>query len=88
VAGRFRIEVRPAARRDLAALPPEVRPRVDAKILELGDDPYPPSVKRLTGSSGTILRVRAGDYRILYKVDALAETVLVLAVGHRRDVYR
>ena len=33
-------------------------------------------------------RVRVGDYRVLYQVDALAQTVLILAVGHRRDVYR
>jgi mRNA interferase RelE/StbE len=35
-----------------------------------------------------ILRVRVGDYRILYQVDSLAQVVLILAVGHRRDVYR
>lgn len=88
MAGPFRIEVAPAARRDLKALPPDVLPRIDACILELRAEPYPAGVKRLVGEQGTILRVRTGDYRILYTVDAGAGIILIVAVGHRRDVYR
>jgi mRNA interferase RelE/StbE len=87
VAGHYRIELTPAARRDLGALPREVLPRVDARILDLSADPHSPRAKRLVGEEG-ILRVRVGDYRILYQVDDAAKVVTVVRVRHRRDVYR
>jgi mRNA interferase RelE/StbE len=33
-------------------------------------------------------RIRVGDYRVLYEIDDPARTVLVVHIGHRRDVYR
>lgn len=82
----YRIEFAPKARKALDALDGTVRKRVDAAIVKLGLDPFPSGAKALQGVGG--YRVRVGDYRILYKVELGRLLVLVVDVGHRREVYR
>jgi mRNA interferase RelE/StbE len=53
----------------------------------LADDPRPPGVRALTGHR-PYLRVRSGDYRVIYVVDDEIRQVRVVVIGHRRDVYR
>ena len=53
----------------------------------LAEDPRPPGVRSLAGYRPW-LRVRAGDYRVIYVVDDAARVVTVAVVGHRREVYR
>lgn len=83
----FRLEILPSAERELARLDPEVRRRIDRRILALAEDPRPPGVKALSGSSGG-LRVRVGDWRIVYRVEDERLIVLIVRVGNRREVYR
>jgi mRNA interferase RelE/StbE len=61
--------------------------KIDASILALKDDPRPRGCKQLAGYPG-IFRVRCGDYRIIYRVEEGKLLVLVVYVGHRRDVYK
>jgi mRNA interferase RelE/StbE len=61
--------------------------RVNAAILALADDPYPPGSRKLHGEED-LYRVRIGDYRILYRVENERLVVLVVNIGHRRDIYR
>ncbi len=62
--------------------------RAVAKAIDgLTSDPRPPGVRALTGHR-PYLRLRTGDYRVIYAVDDQARLVTVAAVGHRRDVYR
>jgi mRNA interferase RelE/StbE len=75
------------ARRAIARLPKSVRSRVDLAILALGDDPRPPGCSKLAGTSKG-WRIRVGDWRILYTIEDNRLTVLVVDVGHRREVYR
>jgi mRNA interferase RelE/StbE len=60
---------------------------VDAKILALGQNPRPQGAKKLRDRDN-LLRVRVGDYRILYRVEDDRLVVLVVRIGHRREVYR
>ena len=83
----YRIELRPAARRSLAALPREAQARIASAIDSLATEPRPPGVTKLRGPEG-FYRVRVGDYRIVYAIDDDALFVLVVRVGHRREVYR
>ena len=83
----YRIYLKPAARRDLHALPRETLKRVDAKILSLADQPRPMGAEKLAGENSA-LRVRVGDYRILYIVDDARAEILVTRIRHRREVYR
>lgn len=82
---RYRIELRPAAARALRKLDPPVARRVQAAIALLAEDPRPPAARRLRGRPAW--RVRVGDYRIIYTVDEDVLLVVVVALGHRRDVY-
>mgnify|MGYP001146854820 CR=1 FL=1 len=52
----------------------------------LAEDPRPPAARKLQGRDG--YRVRVGDYRILYTIDDGVLLVVIVTVGHRRDVYR
>lgn len=83
----YRIEVAPAAARQLRKLDHPARRRVQAAVELLASDPRPPGAKKIVGGEGE-WRVRTGDYRIVYEVRDQVLLVLVLAVGHRRDVYR
>ena len=81
----YRIEILPAAERQMRNLDPPVRRRVDTAIEALRDDPRPHGCKRLSGRQE--YRIRVGDYRILYEIADVVLRVLVVRVGHRRDVY-
>ncbi|MGH8862480.1 MAG: type II toxin-antitoxin system RelE family toxin [Jatrophihabitantaceae bacterium] len=79
------MELRPAAVRALRKLDPRIRRRVQGAIALLAQDPRPPGARGLQGRPG--LRVRVGDYRIIYTVDDDVLLVVVVRSGHRRDVY-
>lgn len=83
----YRIEVAPTAARQLRKLDPQARRRVQAAVELLADEPRPPGAKKLVGGDGE-WRVRTGDYRIVYEIHDDVLTVLVLAIGHRREIYR
>jgi mRNA interferase RelE/StbE len=74
------------AQKELAQLSPEAYGRVREAIRALAQDPRPQGCRKLTAREGC--RVRVGDYRLVYEIDDKQRTVLVLHVGHRRDVYR
>lgn len=83
----YRIEVSPAALRTLRKLDRHALVRVQAAIELLADNPRPPGARKLVGGDRE-WRVRTGDYRIVYEIHDRVLRVLVLSVGHRRDVYR
>jgi mRNA interferase RelE/StbE len=82
----YQIEVLPAALRSMKRLDKSVLARIDAAILHLANDPRPPMVKKLVNQPGW--RIRVGDYRIIYQIYDDRLVVLVVDVGHRRDIYR
>ena len=81
----YQVELRPAAVRALRQIDHQDRDRIRGAIALLGEDPRPPSAKALQGRSG--LRVRIGDYRIIYTVDDDILVVAVIMLGHRSNVY-
>lgn len=83
----YRVEVAPAAVRQLRKLNPDARRRVQAAVELLADQPRPNAAKRLVGGDGE-WRVRTGDYRIIYEIRDDVLLVLVVAVGHRCDIYQ
>ncbi|MBC7442743.1 MAG: type II toxin-antitoxin system RelE/ParE family toxin [Ramlibacter sp.] len=82
---KYRIEVRPAAVKVLRRIDPQDRGRIHGAIALLGEDPRPPGARALQGRDG--YRVRVGDYRIIYTIRNDILVVVVVTVGHRRDVY-
>ncbi|HUZ24350.1 MAG TPA: type II toxin-antitoxin system RelE/ParE family toxin [Streptosporangiaceae bacterium] len=86
-ASRYALAFRPAALRSLRKLDRQVAERIKAATEALRDDPRPAGAKMLTGSHG-LLRIRVGDYRVLYTVDDEQRVVRVADAGHRSDIYR
>lgn len=82
----YRIEIRPAAIRALKRIDHQDRDRIRGAIALLGQDPRPPGAKALQGRDG--LRVRVGNYRIIYTIQDDVLLVVVVTLGHRRDVYK
>ena len=82
-----RITLAPSAARQLRKLDPQARRRIQAAVELLATEPRPPAATPLAGGAGE-WRVRTGDYRIIYENDDDQLLLLVIRVGHRRDVYR
>jgi mRNA interferase RelE/StbE len=83
----FSISFKPSVQKDLRPLPKSVVARVMGQIEGLKTDPLPRKSNKLSGSE-RLYRIRVGDYRIVYEVDAKAKQVVIHFVRHRRDVYR
>jgi len=82
----YAVEFLRSAARVLSKLDPRVRRRIARRIDRLMEDPRGDAVK-LRGADD-VWRARAGDYRILYQVEDDRLLILVIRIGHRRDVYR
>lgn len=82
----YTVELKPAARRDLKALPPDTQRRIRPKIDALAFDPRPPGVKKLAGQEN-LWRVRVGDYRVIYQIHDKILLVLVVRIRHRSGAY-
>jgi mRNA interferase RelE/StbE len=74
------------AQKELSRLPAPAGNRVAAAIRKLADTARPRGSRKLTGREG--LRIRAGDYRVIYEIDDDNHLVTILHIGHRRDAYR
>ena len=83
---RYELRFRPAALRQLRKLDTQVARRIKGATEALRVEPRPPGVKALTGQHGW-LRIRVGDYRIVYEVRDSELVVLVVRIGHRSEVY-
>lgn len=83
----YRIELKPAAERDLKNIPRNDLNRIARKISSLGEDPRPPGVRKLRHVED-LWRIKVGDYRILYQIHEKASLILIARIRHRREVYR
>jgi mRNA interferase RelE/StbE len=84
---RYTVIVNRSARKAIESMPREVQRRIVNRLDELEENPRPPDMKVLKGGDGEV-RIRVGDYRILYMIEDCVLTVVVIKVGNRRDVYR
>lgn len=83
----YQLRIKRSAEHDLKQLPEPLFERINEQILALREEPRPSGVLKLKGKSDG-WRIRVGDYRIIYQIDDPAQTVLIVRVRHRRDVYR
>lgn len=80
---RYRVDLAPAAQRQLRRLPPGVAAALRAPILSLALDPRPPGVGKLAGSD--FWRLRIGELRVVYLIDDSSRVVVVLRVARRSE---
>ncbi len=85
-APRYSLRIKRSAEKDMDRLPVAIFDRVAETILQLESEPRPHGSRKLRGTEE--YRVRVGSYRILYTIDDDTRTIEIIAVGHRRDIYR
>ncbi len=82
----YTVEFLKTADEELARLPKETQRRIVANIEGLKDDPRPAGVKQLK-SPEKFLRLRIGDYRVIYLIEGKNLLILIVKVGARREIY-
>lgn len=82
----YELSFRRSVARDLRPLPRRDVKRILQCIQRLAHEPRPPGCEKLSAQER--YRIRQGVYRIVYEIDDRRLTVLIVKVGHRRDVYR
>ena len=83
---RYRVILPKSVQKELDRLPDDVAQRILARLRALESNPRPTDVKKLKGRPAW--RVRVGDYRIIYEIHDRELMVIVVTIGHRREVYR
>jgi len=83
----YRVKFSKRAEKQFKKLPSQVQQRLRLQIDALSENPHPTGVKKLEGEDNQY-RIRAGNYRIVYAVQEAVLLVILLRIGHRREVYR
>lgn len=84
---KYKVSIKSSAVKEIEAIPQKKeRQRIIRRIGQLADNPRPPGSTRLSGHDK--YRIRQGVYRIIYGIEDNEITVVVVKVGHRKDVYR
>ncbi len=83
---RYRVILPKSVQKEVDRLPDDVVRRILARLAQLETDPRPADVKKLKGRDA--YRIRVGDYRVIYEIHDRQLEVLVITIGHRREIYR
>jgi mRNA interferase RelE/StbE len=82
----YSVSILRSAQKSLGSLSPAIQDRLITAIRRLSSNPRPPGVTKLSGRDAW--RIRVADYRVIYEIVDSQLTVLVVDVGHRREIYR
>ncbi len=74
------------AQKELDKIDDKTALRISQKIFQLENYPYGLDSQKLAGGKG--YRIRLGDYRVVYTIDKVTQTITIIKIGHRREVYR
>ena len=83
----FSIEFRPTVLKSLKRFPKRDLVRIKKKIENLGINLPSPNTTKMKGDN-SFHKVRSGDYRIIYEIHDERLVILVVKIGHRKDVYK
>ena len=83
---RYRVELKPSARKELTRLPSHLIARIMPRLENLAFNPRPPGCKKLQGGENE-WRIRVGDYRVVYTIDDTKLLVEVTRIRHRSEAY-
>lgn len=82
----YSVIIQRRAQKQIARLPTNIQDRIEKSLQALSDEPRPRGSHKLQGREGW--RIRVGDYRVVYELDDTAREVLIVTLGHRKDIYR
>ena len=81
----YQVVIDKYAQKQLFKIPPPHFNRIIKAINELANEPRPVGYRKLTGRPG--FRIRIGDYRVIYNIEDKILTVIVIDIGHRKNIY-
>lgn len=84
--GRYRLVFRKSVARDMRRIPNRDLRRILDAVEALSENPRPAGAEKLSGQER--YRLRQGEYRVVYEIKDDAVIVVVVRIGHRKDVYR
>jgi len=84
---RYVLEFTTSAIREFRHLDKQLQRRITEKVTALCEDPFPPGSKKLKAQPEHV-RIRVGDYRVIYRIDGRRVVIVIVRIGHRREVYR
>jgi mRNA interferase RelE/StbE len=82
----YKVSVKKSAEKELRQIPAKVLDKIIPKIKSLASDPRPHGAEKMEG--GERYRVRQGDWRFIYTIDDSDQSVMVVKIGNRKEVYR
>lgn len=83
---RYTVVVTEKVRKALFRFPSLIAARIENRLLQLEENPRPADCKKLKGRPG--FRIRVADYRVIYEIEDNILKVIVIDVGHRKDIYQ
>ncbi len=84
---KYKIEISRSAEKQLKKLPRGDQPRIVEAVLAIADEPVQRGARKIAVYDD-VFRIRVGRYRILYSVSSGKLVIIILKIGHRKDVYR
>jgi mRNA interferase RelE/StbE len=84
----YQLRLLAEASRELANLDKPVRSRIVDRLRWLSENLDQITPQPLTGDLAGLYKFRVGDFRILYEIQRQENTILIHAIGHRREIYR
>lgn len=84
--GKYSVLIKPSAVKELEKINKKDARRITQRIIGLSENPKPEGCEKLSGEDK--FRLRQGNYRIVYSVEDRTKIVVVVKIGHRREVYR
>ncbi|MCL5125004.1 MAG: type II toxin-antitoxin system RelE/ParE family toxin [Deltaproteobacteria bacterium] len=84
---QYCVNINRLASKDITRIPKAIASKILAKIAKLQQNPFPSGCKKVSTLENGY-RLRQGDYRILYVVDASSSMITVVAISHRKNAYR
>lgn len=85
--GSYKIQYKRSAEKDLRKINPAQIPAIVESVESLADNPRPPHHRKVKGAQ-RLYRIRVGDYRVIYHLDAQAKIITIYYIRHRKDAYR
>jgi mRNA interferase RelE/StbE len=82
----YKVFIESSAQKDLSKIPQQYQNRIIKAIRALSQNPHPAGSKKLSGRDAW--RIRVGNYRIIYEIHDDRLIILIVVIGHRKDIYR
>ena len=83
---KYKLFIEKSAQKELSKIPRSDQDRIINSVHNLAEKPRPSGVKKLSGRDAW--RLRVGNYRVIYEIHADKLVILIISIGHRKDIYR